>query len=164
MIINEQRDYLKQQLSQNIPMIEGRKMIIYGIGNTAKLYYEGFKRLEKEGFEIEGYCSSYSENQKGETFLDKKIWGLKELTDRDDICVLICTTNPKTIQSIASTLDQHHILYYHVDEVILKLHATEVMKCFDLLQDEKSQRVYADIVLARILDSRKRDEVKLSTA
>lgn len=150
MIKNKERDYIKQQLSQNIPHIEGKKILIYGMGNTAKLYYEGFQRLEKEGFSIEGYCSSFSDNQNEKIFLDKKIYELKELIGRDDICVLICTPNPNTIQSIVTTLDQYKIQHYLVDETILKLHASEVLECYDMLEDEKSKSVYADIVLARM--------------
>ena len=44
------RKTLEETLNENVPVIEGKKLYIWGMGNTALLYDEGIQRLEKEGF------------------------------------------------------------------------------------------------------------------
>ena len=46
------RKTLEETLNENVPVIEGKKLYIWGMGNTALLYDEGIQRLEKEGFFI----------------------------------------------------------------------------------------------------------------
>lgn len=55
------RSRLETLLHENIPNLSGKKVWVWGAGNTAQLYQEGFKRLKQEGFDFEGY-------------IDKKVW------------------------------------------------------------------------------------------
>lgn len=142
------RECLQAQLTENIPQTEGKELIIYGMGNTARLYYEGIKRLEKEGFEISGYCSSNSRD--GELFLDKPVYSLETLASKGNALALICTPTPAAIREISETLRDKGISYCHIDEAILKKHSGQVMECFDSLDSEISREVYADVVLSHI--------------
>ncbi len=52
------RETFKKILSGNVPETEGRKLVIWGTGNTAQLYAEGLERLEQEGFAVYAYCDN----------------------------------------------------------------------------------------------------------
>lgn len=49
------RQKLEELLNRALPVLTDKPIWIWGAGNTAQLYQEGFKRLEEEGFKIEGY-------------------------------------------------------------------------------------------------------------
>lgn len=144
------REFLERELFSNIPDIQGKKIIIYGMGNTACLYQEGFERLAPEGFYVDAYCDSDSEKLKKEKFCGKPVVRIEDLVGQKNICILICTPVPEFVQEIAVRLKAYELPYYLLDEVIIKQHAAEVLKCYDLLADEESKKVYADIILSHI--------------
>lgn len=43
---------ISKLLSTDIPYIRNRTLVVWGMGNTSVYYYEGLKRLEKDGFVI----------------------------------------------------------------------------------------------------------------
>ena len=47
-------------LKRDAPNYEGKELWIFGAGMTANLYFNGLKRLEKEGFFIQGYIDNKS--------------------------------------------------------------------------------------------------------
>lgn len=53
------RKELKEFLD-DLPILIGKKIYIWGTGNTAHLYQEGLKRLESEGLIIEAYVDNDS--------------------------------------------------------------------------------------------------------
>ncbi len=144
------RELLKQELFSNVPEIQGKKIIIYGMGNTASLYQEGLSRLASEGFQVAGYCDSDPEKLKQKEFCGKPVISLEELAGQGNICILICTPTPEFVREIAAHLETCGLLYYLLDEVIIKQHAAEVLECYDLLSDEDSKRIYADIILSHV--------------
>lgn len=145
------RENLKYELFSNIPKIQGKDIVIYGMGNTACLCQEGFERLAKEGFYVTAYCDSDLEKLKQKDFCGKPVVCFEELIDRrDSICVLICTPVPEFVNEIAVKLKAYGLSYYLLDEVIIKQHAAEVLECYDLLDGEESRNVYADIILSHI--------------
>ena len=40
------REDLEYELFSNIPEIQGKEIVIYGMGNTACLYQEGFEHMD----------------------------------------------------------------------------------------------------------------------
>lgn len=54
----EYKESLVEFLTQDKPDMSNRTLVAWGTGNTAQLYYEGFKRLEREGFVISFYTDS----------------------------------------------------------------------------------------------------------
>lgn len=144
------RECLEHVLRSNTPVVQGKKIIIYGMGNTAQLCQEGFKRLSVEGFHVSAYCDSNPEKLKMKEFCGRPVVSLESLAGEKDICVLICTPVPEFVVEISNRLEEYGFSHYLLDEVILKQHADEVLQCYDLLADEESRIVYADIILSHI--------------
>ena len=133
------RERLKKALLCNVPDIAGKKIYVWGTGNTASLYQQGFTRLEEEGIYINGYVDNNSDKW-GKLFGNKKIVAPLELKNQGDIFVLICSPQPWVIQSINKDLEKLNVEFCLADELILKSHADEVLKCYDMLGDDKIKR------------------------
>ena len=114
------RGCLERELFSGIPEIRGKKIVIYGMGNTARLYQEGFSRLAGEGFHVRAYCDSDPEKLKEKEFCGCPVVGINDLVEQKDICVLICTPVPQYIKEISLDLNRAGIKHYLLDEVILK--------------------------------------------
>lgn len=146
------REELYNALHENIPNFDGKKLFIWGIGNTALLYQEGLKRLEKENFLIAGYSDNNMEKLNGEKeFCGNPVVTIDELLEEKDAYVLICTPQPKAVEAIRRQLDKIGIPNIHIDEAIFKLHAEELMECYDSLEDIESKNIYAQLVLCRMI-------------
>lgn len=144
------RKELENILNDNVPNIDDKEIWMWGTGNTASLYQEGFARLIEEGFHIEGYVDSNPKKQ-GEYMFGCRVIAPSDLNQRENVMVLICSPQPKVIKSIRDNLKALSIEYYLVDEVILKLHADKVLECYDMLDDEESKKVYATVIKKRLL-------------
>lgn len=147
------REQLAKVLAENIPDIKGKKLWIWGAGDTATLYQQGLGRLEKEGFYIEGYVDRDLRKQ-GKIIGNKTIYAPDILKDKKDVCVLICSIRADVLRAVKEELTSWNAENYFLDEVILKFHAQEVLACYDLLSDEISKEVYASIVMQRITAER----------
>ena len=145
------REELYNILMKDRPDLEGKKIFIWGTGNTALLYQEGLKRLEKEGLFVNGYCDNHIEKfQNNKTFCGKIVLGVEELKAEKDIYVLICTPQPQAVKAISNQLDQLRIPHLHIDAAIFKLHAAELMDCYDALEDAESKNIYAGLIICRM--------------
>lgn len=140
-----EREELELCLSQNLPDIGGKELIIWGTGNTAQLYQEGLSRLEVEGFYISAYVDS-NESKWGKEFNGKKIYSPQDVQKLDNIVILICSPTPRVIHEISQIIEGLGLSYYHIDEVILKAHKDQVLSAYDLLNDEKSKHIYAELI------------------
>lgn len=150
-MLEDRRNKFERILKNDVPSIEGKKIVIWGMGNTARLYQQCFIRLESEGFEISAYCdSSVKDGGKAGLFYGKPVLSPSELRKQEDICVLVCTPTPDTIKEIGNKLDSMGMEWRLLDEVILKMHAKQVMACYDLMADDKSKEVYADVITAHL--------------
>lgn len=99
------RQTLVETLRKDIPNIEGKKLYIWGTGNTALLYQEGIKRLEKERFfEISGYCDNNSDKW-GSVFCGKPVISPDELNKIKNTCALICSPQPKVYREVKEQLE-----------------------------------------------------------
>ncbi len=124
-------------------------LYIWGTGNTAMLYQEGLNRLEQEGIFIKGYIDS-NPDKWGKFFCKKVIFSPGEIKSMDKILVLIASPQPRIIKEIGSRLDSMNIKWRLLDEFILKVHSSDVMKCYDLLDDSQSKKIYAELLRCRI--------------
>jgi len=148
---NTSREALYHALTDNSFSTEGKKLFIWGTGNTAQLYQEGLKRLEEEGFFIHGYCDNHMEKfADDQSFCGKPVLGTEELRREKSAYVLICTPQSRAVREITEQLDGMGIPNSHIDAVIFKLHAKEVMACYDALEDEESRDIYAELTLCRM--------------
>lgn len=123
----------------------GKKIIIWGTGNTTSLYQEGFNRLEREGFHIFAYADN-NEVKWNTTINGIEVLSPSEVEKISDVLVLITSPQPNVIRMVGNQLDEMNVCWMHVDEYILCKHKDEVLKCFDLLEDARSKAVYAEII------------------
>lgn len=143
------RAELESILNYQIPDIEGKNIWIWGTGDTAWLYQEGFARLENEGFIIQGYIDN-DILKVGGTFFGKPVISPEEVHKIDNPCVMLCSINSDVVREVTAQLSTMQVEWHLIDEVILKSHADSVMQVYDALSDECSKETYADIVKSRI--------------
>ena len=137
---------LEQILIDDVP--DRRKRIwIWGTGNTSQLYIQGINRIEL----VDRICG-YIDNDKSKWggFNQKPVISPSELKDYKKDLVLICSTAPKTISAISGELDEMEMEYATIDGAILKWNKNDVLRAYDLLDDEESKNIYANIIAARI--------------
>ena len=141
------RQELEKLLTEKEDLTKYR-IFVWGTGNTTALYQEGFRRLEEEGFCICGYVDSKA--TEGSHAFGLRVFSPEELKNEEGALVLISTPQPKYIMQISSKLDEMGVKWRHVESYILKGHREEVLKVYDMLEDEKSKEIYAELLHCRI--------------
>ena len=142
------RENLIKKLTESIPDIRGKQLWIWGTGDTAQLYQEGLERLREE-FEIQGYIDN-EPSKIGSFYNGKIVIGPEQIPNINNICILICSIREDVVREISEQLSGFHVEWHLIDEVILKLHAKEVIQCYDIMYDLRAKKVYADTILWRI--------------
>ncbi len=142
------RNELKELLTEHDDL-SSRRLFVWGTGNTASLYLQGFRRLENEGIVIEGFCDNNSEKW-GTSFGGRKVYSPNEICDHDDALILIASPQPKVFKSISTQLDDMNMTYRHIDDYIFKTHRNELLRVYDLLEDERSREVYSELIKCRM--------------
>lgn len=143
------RKDVEKMLVEDFPEIENKELWIFGAGNTAALYHNGLVRLEKEGFYITGYIDN-DERKWGKKWNNKDVVSIETLKNRkSDICILICSIQSRVVSSISIQLSDDGFTYYHIDEVIFKLHKEEILQVYDLL-DSESKKIYEILLKERM--------------
>lgn len=144
------REELEKILTDGLPEISGKAVYIWGTGNTALLYQEGIKRLEKENFfTIKGYCDNNSERW-GRQFCGKTVLSPDELLKVKNSMILICSAQRVVCRNVKAQLEKMGLEGYLIDEVIFKVHAADILKVYDILEDEKSKEIYAKLICCRM--------------
>lgn len=146
------REGLERLLAEDIPDIEGKELWIWGTGGTAGLYQEGLSRIEL-GSKIAGYCDNNKEKW-GKQFCGKPVISPEELKARDNVCALTCSLQPGVNAEIMKGLRQLGIVGYTIDEVIFKSCSENILECYDLLEDEASKEIYAELADSRMKGKR----------
>lgn len=126
-----------------------KEIYIWGTGNTSALYINGLNRLKNE-FEISGYTDNNKEKW-GTIFNGKPVVSPNELKDRENICLLICSVQESVIVAVKEQTKDFKGRVFTIDEVIFKLNKEQVLECYDLLEDEESKQIYADLICCKIL-------------
>ena len=142
------RERLKEMLELNKRY---KKCILWGTGNTAELLQEGLKRISDELEVIT--CTDGNPNKWGTKWNGYDVISPNDIGEVDDTVVLISAARRGALQEIKNKCEELGISnYMSVDEYILKLHSDDVLKCYDLFDDEDSKRVYSDLIEARVKD------------
>lgn len=132
--------------------LTGADLYLWGTGNTTMLYLEGLNRLKTEGFRITAFTDNNSDKW-GKTISvgDDEIGVIapKDIP-REGSLVLIVSPQPRVIKSVSEQAESMGLKWRHIDSYILKMHREEVLKCFDLFEDERSKKVYSKLVQCRI--------------
>ena len=148
MVCNISRDNLKSLLDSDIPILKNKDLYIYGTGNTAALFQEGLKR-EFFNKQIKGYCDS-NPNKWGKIIYNKICINPEGLINKDNVLVLICIQQQKPIIEVEKKLQDLNIPFCLLEEAILKNHAEEVLSVYDMLNDDLSKNIYANLIYCRI--------------
>lgn len=147
------RNDLERLLTQDVPCLENKNIWIWGAGNTASTYQESLNRMGWAE-RIAGYCDKNKGHKKpnGERniFYGKPVVLPQELVQKEGIYILICSLQPKVNQEIKAQLDEMGLEGCPIDEAILKIHWQDVLRCYDLLDDEKSKNDYAAVIANRL--------------
>ncbi len=147
------REELEMALSEEGLDIINYEIYIWGTGNTAQLYVEGFERLETAGeLYISGFCDNNA-SKWGTEFWGKPVISPDELQRKTGVCALICSGQPEVVQILSKELKSREIPNDNVDSVILKMHKREVLACYDMLEDIESKRTYAGVIISRMRGS-----------
>lgn len=80
----------------------------------------------------------------------KPVLSPDSLCGKENVCVLICTPQPKFIIEIKSFLDELKLENYLLEEAVLKNHKKEVLQVYDMLCDKKSKDIYANMLYCRL--------------
>lgn len=140
------RDDLEKILS--IGTIDDTQNIyIWGTGNTAQLYQEGLARIEN--FHFVGYADNNPQKW-GKVFCNKRIFSPREIESDSQALVLIASPQPKVYSDVHNQLAELGIRNMHIDRYIFALYKSEVLKCFDLFEDEWSKQLYIHLIECRI--------------
>lgn len=157
---NISRGILKEALYNNIPDVSGKKLWIWGAGNTSQLYQEGLRRLHIEGFPVEEGYIDRNPAKAGQKFNGKPIIAPEKLREQKNVCVLINTIQQSVIEEVSRYLNEAGQEWYLMDEVVLKLHREEVLQCYDFLDDEQSKKVYAQLTLWRLTGKKPEEQIE----
>lgn len=122
---------------------------VWGTGNTTTLYQQGFKRLEREGFCIQGYVDNDCQKW-GKIYEGKVILSPKAVSNLDNVLVLISTPQPDIVKLISMQLEEMNVKWRHIDSYILKKHSNEVKQVYDLFDDERSRDIYEKLLTCHI--------------
>lgn len=142
------RNELKEILTEHDDL-SSRRLFVWGTGNTASLYLQGFDRLENEGIIVEGFCDNNSEKW-GASFGGRKVYCPDEIRDFEDALILIASPQPNVFKSISTQLCDMKMTWRHIDDYIFKSHRNELLRVYDLLEDERSKDVYSELIICRM--------------
>ncbi len=140
---------INELFKNDLPITNGKKLIIFGTGNTSLLYINSFVR---ENLNIYAFCDN-NINKIGKEFFNKKIISFDELKNIKNAYVLICSQNVENSLAIKKHLDDNNIINDYMDYYIFLKHKKEVLKVVDLLSDNESKETYLDIVYSRMTNT-----------
>lgn len=143
------KEFLIKILHDSKQNLEDKLIVLWGIGNTAKLYQKNIDILEREGLNIAYYTVS-NPDYWGKMFAGKPIISPYKLKELDSVFVIILSMNPKMTYEIKLQLKDIGIEGIPIDKVMFSRHSGKVIECFDMLEDAESKRVYAGLIKARI--------------
>ena len=135
-----------RQFLDSLPDIRGKRIYIWGTGNTTQLYLEGFARIPD--FRIEAYVDNNPAKQ-GTTLGGIPVLAPSELKAAPDMMILVCTGQPAAWKSISAQLAKTDLPFAYVDAGIWGLYKAEIMQIFQLLEDPRSKSIYLHILKTR---------------
>ncbi|MBQ5334727.1 MAG: FkbM family methyltransferase [Oscillospiraceae bacterium] len=132
----------------NLPEITGKRVYVWGAGNTAMLFREGLSRIPQ--LHIEAFVDNDPAKQ-NKTVGDIPIIPADRMIADKDTFVMICTGQPAAFSAITAQLSAMGIACSSIDAAIFGMFKEEVMKAYSLLDDAESKHVYLSMLENRIL-------------
>lgn len=143
------RNALVKMLKEAKRDLDEKQIVVWGVGNTAKLYKENINKLQNEGLNITYYTDNNSKKW-GEQYNGKTIIDPQKIKGLSGAFVIICSMNPGATAQIRLQLTELGVEGESIDKVIFSQHYREVMEVYDMLEDMESKRVYAGLIKARM--------------
>lgn len=137
----EIRNKFYRVLNQELPNLHGKSLYIWGGGAKAGIYVEGFKR---HGL-IDDICG-FVDNDKdkwGRTIQGIPIIGPMQLPEDKNAFVFINTFHEKVNREIEKQLTEKNVEHCILDKYFLCVNKENVIKAFDLLNDDSKELYYA---------------------
>jgi len=125
---------------------EDHDLVIWGAGNTAVLCQEAFHR---HGIVPSCYIDGNEAKQK-DLFYGNKVMSPEYLDTVDDPVVMICSGNVGFTNEIRSKLDRRGLKNFTVDEYFFGNNANRIIAAADMLNDDRSVKVFCDMILNRL--------------
>ena len=135
------------KLIDSQPDISGRRLYIWGAGNTAMLVLEGLARIPQ--MKIEAFVDNDPQKQ-GKAILGIPVIPGDKLVVDPETLVLICTGQPAVFKIVKAQLDSLGVESASIDGVVFRLFRNEVLKVYESLSDQESGRVYLEMLRNRI--------------
>lgn len=147
-------DFLKNEASSWEYIAEcGLPVVIYGMGNGADVI---ISRLEKHGVSVSDFFAS-DDFVRGQSFHEKKVMRLSEIEQKyDDFLVIVAfgTQIKEVMDNIKRIAEKHRVIVptapvfgdNFFDRDFAEKHCGELQKAYELFEEEKSRRVFEDIV------------------
>lgn len=146
------RDYraeLEQILGKN-EIDFSRPLVVWGTGNTSELYQKGFKRdeIDPEFYADGNACKT------GNLYHGKKVLSPDEIKSEEyrKYYFLVCSAVGERNQIICDRLSSLQREYMPADKYIFSKNYKKILKVYDLLEDDISKRVYAEMIIRRALN------------
>ncbi len=138
-----------EKLLKGKPISDYSEIYIWGTGNTAGLYQEGLKRLEREGLLISGYVDNAPSKWGREAF-NKPVFSPEEMKQKKDTLILLASPQISVIHAVGSWLDDAGMNWCHIDDFIFRNHISDCLKVTDLFEDDYSKQLYSELIRCRI--------------
>ena len=142
------RTELAKLLEKNTKAEDERELWIWGTGNTAEMFAEGFRRWKRNG-QILGYVDNNPEKW-GKTFFEKPVISPNGLKKRQNPFVLLCSNQLDIIEAVGKQLDAMELRWELLESFVLRDLKEEVLKVYDILADERSRSIYEYLVLCKM--------------
>ncbi|MBR5405369.1 MAG: hypothetical protein IK107_03660, partial [Oscillospiraceae bacterium] len=131
------------QFLNTLPDIRGKRIYVWGTGNTTELYQEGFARIPD--FHIEAYIDNNPDRQ-GKIMFGAPVLAPAQVQPSEDLLILVCTGQPAAYQSIAKQIGGLGLPFVYIDAGIFGLYRDEILTVFDALDDDRSRAVYFNVL------------------
>lgn len=136
-----------EDAKHNNEMLKTADIVIWGAGNTTLLYEES---IREERLIPRYYCDS-NRTKQGSTFLEREVIAPESIGSRcKNPFVLISSAIPETCQAIAAQCAGLEIPCCTIDAIVFARHEDELLRNYELLEDEQSKMTYAQILIKRM--------------
>jgi len=136
-----------EKLLADLPQIKGKRIYIWGAGNTAMLFREGLSRIPQ--LRIEAFIDSDLSKQ-NKTVGETPIISADNMIADENTFVLICTGQPAAFTAISKQLSRLGIASASIDAVIFGMFSDEVKEASEVFTDEDSRELYLRLLEKRI--------------
>lgn len=141
--------------------VREKEVYIYGAGNTASLYIKGLEREDAIAglkIDIKGYIDASPTDFLGggrTIAIGNRVYPVFSVSVIDNLdvekaIILTNVSNQKAFKEIKMFLTNKKVKWYTLDSIILMYNKDKVMRCFDILTDERSKVLFSEIISSRI--------------